>query len=74
MHERRVELAGENERHQDLMRWDKAGLIDIAAHYKIARGPFKPSRNFIKPKHYYFPLPQREVDLSNGVLKQNSNY
>ena len=74
MHERRVELAGENERHQDLMRWDKAGLIDIAAHYKIARGPFKPSRNFVKPKHYYFPLPQREVDLSNGTLVQNSNY
>lgn len=74
MHERRVELAGENERHQDLMRWDKAGLIDISAHYKIARGPFKPSRNFIKPKHYYFPLPQREVDLSNGMLKQNANY
>ncbi|SKC12736.1 RagB/SusD family nutrient uptake outer membrane protein [Dyadobacter psychrophilus] len=74
MHERRVELAGENERHQDLMRWDKAGLIDITAHYKINRGPHKPSRNFIKPKHYYFPLPQREVDLSNGVLIQNSNY
>ncbi|WP_254562392.1 RagB/SusD family nutrient uptake outer membrane protein [Dyadobacter diqingensis] len=74
MHERRVELAGENERHQDLMRWDKAGLIDISAHYKIARGPYKPSRNFVKPKHYYFPLPQREVDLSNGVLIQNSNY
>ncbi|WP_026993855.1 RagB/SusD family nutrient uptake outer membrane protein [Flectobacillus major] len=74
MHERRVELAGENERHQDLMRWDKAGLIDIVAHYKIDRGPFKPSRTFIKPKHYYFPLPQREIDLSNGVLKQNPNY
>ena len=74
MHERRVELAGENERHQDLMRWDKAGLIDISAHYKIARGPYKPSRNFVKPKHYYFPLPQREVDLSNGILIQNSNY
>jgi hypothetical protein len=74
MHERRVELAGENERHQDLMRWDKAGLIDIAAHYRIARGPYKPARNFVKPKHYYYPLPQREVDLSNGVLKQNSNY
>ncbi len=74
MHERRVELAGENERHQDLMRWDKAGLIDIAAHYKIARGPYKPSRNFVKPKHYYFPLPQREIDLSNGTLVQNSNY
>ncbi|MFD2572689.1 RagB/SusD family nutrient uptake outer membrane protein [Spirosoma soli] len=74
MHERRVELAGENERHQDLMRWDKAGLIDIVAHYKKDRGPFKPGRTFIKPKHYYFPLPQREIDLSNGVLKQNPNY
>ncbi|MBB6002916.1 RagB/SusD family nutrient uptake outer membrane protein [Arcicella rosea] len=74
MHERRVELAGENERHQDLMRWDKAGLLDIVAHYKIDRGPFKRPRTFIKPKHYYYPLPQREIDLSNGVLKQNANY
>ncbi len=74
MHERRVELAGENERHQDLMRWDKAGLIDIVSHYKKDRGPYKPGRTFVKPKHYYFPLPQREIDLSNGVLKQNPYY
>jgi starch-binding outer membrane protein, SusD/RagB family len=74
MHERRVELSGENERHQDLMRWDKAGLIDIVAHYQKDRGPYKPGRTFVKPKHYYFPLPQREIDLSNGILVQNSNY
>jgi hypothetical protein len=74
MHERRVELAGENDRHQDLMRWDKAGLIDIVAHYAIDRGPYKPARVFIRPKHYYYPLPQREIDLSNGVLIQNPNY
>ncbi|MEY3367554.1 MAG: hypothetical protein RI973_709 [Bacteroidota bacterium] len=74
MHERRVELAGENERHQDLMRWDRADLIDIVEHYKIDRGSYKPSRNFQRPKHYYFALPQREIDLSNGVLVQNSNY
>ncbi|MEO8475029.1 MAG: RagB/SusD family nutrient uptake outer membrane protein [Chryseolinea sp.] len=73
-HERRVELAGENERHQDLMRWDKAGIIDIVAHYAIDRGPVKPARNFVKPKHYYFPLPQREIDLSAGILVQNPNY
>ncbi|MDJ1505802.1 RagB/SusD family nutrient uptake outer membrane protein [Xanthocytophaga agilis] len=74
IHERRVELACENERHQDLMRWDKAGVIDIVAHYKKDRGPLKPARNFQRPKHYYFALPQREIDLSNGVLKQNENY
>lgn len=74
MHERRVELAGEAERHQDLMRWDRAKLIDIVAHYKKDRGQYKPSRNFQRPKHYYYALPQREIDLSKGVLKQNSNY
>lgn len=74
MHERRVELAGENERHQDLLRWDKAGIIDIVAFYAIDRGPHKPGRTFQRPKHYYFPIPQREIDISNGVLIQNSNY
>jgi hypothetical protein len=74
MHERRVELSGENDRHQDLMRWDKAGIIDIVAHYAIDRGPFKPGRTFVKPKHYYYPIPQREIDLSNGILIQNPNY
>ncbi len=74
IHERRVELAGENERHQDLMRWDKAGIIDIVEHYSNDRGPLKPARTFQKPKHYYFPIPQREIDISNGVLVQNENY
>ena len=74
MHERRVELAGENDRHQDLMRWDRAGVIDIVAHYAVDRGPYKPGRTFVRPKHYYFPLPQREIDLSNGILVQNENY
>ncbi len=74
MHERRVELAGEHERHQDLMRWDKANLIDIVQHYQIDRGQFKRPRAFQRPKHYYFALPQREIDLSKGVLVQNPNY
>ncbi len=74
IHERRVELAGENERHQDLMRWDKAGIIDIADLYAQDIDPLKPGRTFVKPKHYYFPIPQREIDLSNGILKQNINY
>ncbi|GAB4421024.1 MAG: RagB/SusD family nutrient uptake outer membrane protein [Bacteroidia bacterium] len=74
VHERRVELAGENQRHQDLMRWDRAGLIDIVAHYAEDRGQFKPSRTFVRPKHYFFALPQRDIDLSNGILKQDPNY
>ncbi len=74
IHERRVELAGENERHQDLLRWDKADIIDIVAFYAINRGSLKPGRTFQRPKHYYFPIPQREIDLSNNVLVQNENY
>lgn len=74
MHERRVELAGENERHQDLLRWDKAGIIDIVDFYNQDRGDLKPARTFQRPKHYYFPIPQREIDLSNGILIQNENY
>ncbi len=74
MHERRVELAGENQRHEDLIRWDKAQLVDIVALYKQDRGPLKPPRNFQRPKHYLFAIPQREIDLSNGVLEQNPGY
>lgn len=74
IHERRVELAGENQRHQDLIRWDKAGLVDIVALYQKDLGPLKPPRNFERPKHYLFAIPQREIDLSNGVLTQNPGY
>ncbi|WP_149277666.1 RagB/SusD family nutrient uptake outer membrane protein [Pareuzebyella sediminis] len=74
IHERRVELAGENQRFADLKRWDKAGIIDLVAHFQIDRGQFKPSRTFMKPKHYYFAVPQREIDLSNGVIEQNEGY
>ena len=74
IHERRVELAGENQRHQDLMRWDRAGVVDVVAIYGEDRGQFDPTRNFIRPRHYFFALPQREIDLSNGTMVQDSNY
>ncbi|GAA0557325.1 RagB/SusD family nutrient uptake outer membrane protein [Chitinophaga japonensis] len=82
MHERRVELSGENQRHQDLMRWDKAQLIDITTYYNKPKltynGTQEPiggaPRTFVRPKHYYFPLPQQEIDRSKGVLIQNPNY
>lgn len=74
IHERRVELAGENQRHFDLIRWDKAELVDIVALYARDNGTYDPPTNFQRPKHYHFALPQREIDLSNGVLEQNPNF
>ena len=82
MHERRVELCGENERQQDLLRWDKAKLVDIVtinAKPKLAydgsvvtRGGAP--RKFTRPKNYFFPMPQTEIDRSKGTLIQNPNY
>ncbi|SHF23591.1 RagB/SusD family nutrient uptake outer membrane protein [Pedobacter caeni] len=78
IHERRVELAGEGERHQDLMRWDKKNIVDIAAIYNLpkSKSPVDQAKTvtFVRPKHYYYPIPQVEIDKSNGVLKQNPNF
>ncbi|HEX8018391.1 RagB/SusD family nutrient uptake outer membrane protein, partial [Mucilaginibacter sp.] len=78
IHERRVELAGEDQRHQDLMRWDKAKIVDIAAIYNLAvsKAPLDQNKTvtFVRPKNYYFPIPQVEIDKSKGVLVQNPNF
>lgn len=74
IHERRVELAGENQRHFDLVRWDRAGIVDIVQIYGEDRGTFDPPRAFDRSKHYYFAIPQREIDVSGGVLIQNDGY
>ncbi|MEO1010062.1 MAG: RagB/SusD family nutrient uptake outer membrane protein [Bacteroidota bacterium] len=74
IHERRVELAGENQRHFDLMRWDRAGIVDIVAIYGEDRGAFDPPRVFDRTRHYYFAIPQREIDVSGGILIQNDGY
>lgn len=74
IHERRVELAGENQRWFDLLRWDKAGIVDVQALLAQDGGPYNPPTDFVRPKHYYYAIPQRQIDLSNGVLKQNPGY
>jgi hypothetical protein len=84
IHERRVELGGENIRWQDLLRWDKDKIINldtIVNQPKLAapRPPYNSGvavapRVFIRPKHYYMPLPQAIIDESKGVIKQNPNY
>jgi hypothetical protein len=84
IHERRVELGGENERWQDLLRWDKDKVINLDT---IVGRPKKasplppyngtvvvPSRTFTRPKDYYMPIPQVIIDESKGIIKQNSNY
>jgi hypothetical protein len=84
IHERRVELGGEDTRFQDLLRWDKAGVINldtIVGKPKLA-SPLPPyngsvalaARTFTRPKNYYWPIPQVVIDQSKGVIKQNQYY
>ncbi|HEY0669500.1 MAG TPA: RagB/SusD family nutrient uptake outer membrane protein, partial [Sphingobacteriaceae bacterium] len=61
--ERRVELAMEHDRFFDLVRWG------IAAQVLQAVG-----KNFVEPKHNLLPIPQAQIDLSKGVLTQNTGY
>ncbi|MBC7510917.1 MAG: RagB/SusD family nutrient uptake outer membrane protein [Ferruginibacter sp.] len=61
--ERRAELAMEQDRFFDLVRQGRAG--------PVLRALGKP---FVDGKHEVFPIPQAEIDLSNGKLKQNPGY
>lgn len=59
--ERRVELALEGHRFWDLVRTRKAEAV---------LGPL----GFVKGKHELFPIPQTEIDLSQGALEQNPGW
>jgi hypothetical protein len=70
MHERRVELSLEGHRYNDLVRWHRAGLINIAQDVNFGYGPANQGwseKNLIKP------IPQRELD-KNSNLRQNQAY
>ncbi|MEN8156841.1 MAG: RagB/SusD family nutrient uptake outer membrane protein [Bacteroidota bacterium] len=65
MHERRVEMGFEIQRFLDLVRWSRSGWIDDINRYMP---DFTPGRNEV------FPIPQREISLNDGLLKQNPGY
>lgn len=78
--ERKLELAMEGHRFFDLVRW---GIADVAinaflSYEKTKLSAAYGSATFVKGKHEYFPIPQRQIDLSTSggtsVLTQNPNY
>ena len=62
-HERRVELGMEFDRFYDLVRWGIAKDVLHAA-----------GKTGYQDRHELLPIPQNEIDNSNGVLIQNPNY
>jgi hypothetical protein len=83
-HERRIELAFENHRYWDLIRWKDAGtVLNQPVHgVKVTRngaafvytGFVVENRVFDASKMYYYPFAQTEIIKSQGVLKQNLNW
>jgi hypothetical protein len=69
VHERRVELAFECQRFRDLIRWSKNGILN-----QLGKTIQDYIPTFETGKHEYLPLPQYEIDLSQGVLIQNPAY
>ncbi len=66
-HERRIELAFEGLRYYDLKRWRTAetvlnGVTDGILPYHF------------EERFYLWPIPQTEIDKSQGVLEQNPDY
>ena len=61
--ERRAELAMEQHRWFDLLRWGRAEPVMQAV-----------GKNFLSPKHLLLPIPQTEVDLTDGSIDQNPGY
>ena len=66
-HERRIELAFEGSRYYDLKRW------------RIAEQVLNNVEDGVIPYHfeerfYHWPIPQSEIDKSDGTLTQNPDY
>ncbi|MCK5277711.1 MAG: RagB/SusD family nutrient uptake outer membrane protein [Cyclobacteriaceae bacterium] len=60
VHERAVELAGEQVRYNDLIRWDMAD--DVLSQF-----------GFVKGKHEIFPIPQNEIDANLALSNADQN-
>lgn len=72
--ERRLELAMEGHRFYDLVRW---GILKptLESYFNFEGGFFSYlSGTTIAANDEYFPIPQEQLDRSNGVLKQNEGY
>ncbi len=63
-HERRIELAMEQERFFDIVRWGIAADVMHAAK----------KLNYTAGRDEWLPIPQAQIDLSQGVLHQNPGY
>lgn len=81
-YERMLELGMEGHRFYDIVRWGTADT-ELDQYYSYETGPDAPGDNlaggdFTPDKNEFFPIPQRQIDLSvkegEAMLKQNPGY
>ena len=73
--ERRLEFAMEGFRFFDLVRWGEAaevlnGYIEV----EKTKRSFLSTARFTAGRDEYYPIPQREIDVTGGLYKQNPGY
>lgn len=74
-YERRLEFAMEGIRFFDLVRWGIAGeTLDRYFIVEKTKRDYLNNANFQTGKHEYLPIPQQQINLSNGKYKQNVGY
>jgi hypothetical protein len=73
MFERRLELGQEGHRYYDLQRWNLvvSELNRILAYEKTMPWGFHHFPATVGPEDVNYPIPQRQIDLSKGMLIQN---
>lgn len=73
--ERRVEFAMESPRFFDLVRWGIAAeTLNAYVAVEKTRKPYLSTAQFTKGRDEYFPIPQKEIDYTKGLYKQNPGY
>ena len=74
--ERKLELSGEGHRFFDLVRWGVAPtVLNAYIAYESQKLPLGyAGAKFTASKDEYLPIPQVQIDLQQGVFKQNPGY
>lgn len=71
--ERRLEFAMEGPRWFDLVRWGEAA--DVLSNYlniEKTKKDFLINAEFTQGRDEFYPIPQREIDFTGGLYRQNS--